>query len=90
MRVLATAEARSLIKDRGGLLFVSARAGLVRLLRTSTKPPPDALDWQRIETKGFLVFLPPNVRPPRELHLEVRGRLHRRVDALWNGCAFMI
>jgi hypothetical protein len=86
MRILATPEARALIQARGGLLFVWAAGAIrgVRVLRTSTEPPPDALGWRRVETGGFLVRL------PRELHIEARGRLRRRIDAFWNGCAFVI
>ena len=95
MRVLATPEARSYIRERGGLVFVWVRShgpihGALRLLRTSTEPPPDALDWQRVETKGFLLFLQPGLRLPHELHLEVRGFLKRRVEAFWEGCAFVL
>ena len=92
MRILATPEARSLIQDRGGLLFVWAAGAIrgVRVLRTSTEPPLDALDWRRVETRGFLVFLPPAMRLPGELQLEARGRLRRRVEAFWNGCAYVI
>ncbi len=94
MKVLASAEARSHIRERGGLLFVwvvrgGAVRGVVRFLRVSTEPPGDALDWQRIETKGFLVFLPPGLRAPRELHVEVRGFFRRRIEAFWDGCAFV-
>ena len=94
MKVLATAEARSHIRERGGLLFVwvvrgGAVRGALRLLRVSTEPPPDALEWQRVETRGFLVFLAPGLRAPRELHVEVRGIVRRRVEAFWNGCAFV-
>ena len=94
MKVLASPEARAYIRERGGLLFVwvvrgGALRGALRLLRVSTEPPPDALDWQRVETKGFLVFLPPGLPTPHELHVEVRGVLRRRVAAFWNGCAFV-
>jgi hypothetical protein len=94
MKVLATAEVRSLISDRGGMLFVWVKAhrpirGALRLLLTSTEPPENALEWQRIETKGFLVFLPPGMRLPKELHLVVKGLLKRRVEAFWEGCAFI-
>ena len=69
MKVKATPEARTYIRERGGLLFVwvvrgGALRGVLRFLRVSTEPPPDALEWQRVETKGFLVFLPPDVRRP--------------------------
>jgi hypothetical protein len=95
MKVLASPEARSYIRERGGLLFVwvTTRAhlrGAFRILRTSTEPPPDALDWQRVETKGFLLFLPPGLRPPSELHVEVRGWVRRRVEAFWEGCVFVV
>jgi hypothetical protein len=95
MRILASPEARSIIKDQGGLLFVwvatigNAR-GWAKTLHTSTEPPEDALDWRRIEHKGFLVFIPPWMRRmPRELHLVATGRIRRRVRAFWNGRAYV-
>jgi hypothetical protein len=97
MKVLATDETRSHIRERGGLLFVwvtrprGTIRSAVRFLKTSTEPPENALEWERVEAKGFLVFLPPGLRRPRELHLEVRGRLkRRRVDAFWDGCVFVM
>jgi len=55
-------------------------------------PPPDALEWERNESpEGFLVFTPPRMRKPRTLQLEVRGFLTKlRINALWNGCAFVV
>ena len=94
MQIEATSDAKKLIRARGGMLFVWIEAGMrgVRFLRTSTEPPEDALDWERNETdKGFLVFTPPRMRKPRMLELEVRGFLTRlRINALWNGCAFVM
>lgn len=95
MKVLATAEVRSHVNDRGGMLFVWVKVrrpirGALRFLLTSTEPPPDALEWQRVETKGFLVFLPPGLRPPHELHLVVKGLLKRRVEAFWEGSVFAL
>ena len=95
MRILATPEARSYIRERGGLLFVKVVTrghirGALRVLHVSTEPPPDALEWQRVETKGFLLFLPPGLRRPTELQLEVRGRIRRRLEAFWEGCAFVV
>ena len=92
MRILSTPEARSLIHEKGGLLFVwiTNAAGRVRILRTSTEPPPDALEWKRVETKGFLLFLHPRMSLPRELHIEARGAVRRRIEAFWNGCAYVI
>jgi hypothetical protein len=95
MRIVATPEARSWIRESGGLLFVrvsriASVRGLMRHLEVTTEPPMDALDYQRFETKGFLVFLQPGIRPPRELHVAVVGWLRRRVAAFWNGCAFVV
>jgi hypothetical protein len=95
MRVLATAEVRAHMKDHGGMLFVWVKThkpmrGALNFLHTSTEPPENALEWQRVETKGFLVFLPPGLRLPRELHLVVKGLLSRRVEAFWEGCAYVI
>ena len=94
MRILATPEARSLIVDAGGLLFVrlsrlASVRGRIRTLQVTTEPPEDALDYQRFETKGFLLFLQPGLRPPREIHVNVIGWVRRRVAAFWNGCAFV-
>jgi hypothetical protein len=95
MRIFATPEARSRIRDDGGLLFVrvsplASVRGAMRQILVSTEPPPDALDYQRFETKGFLLFLQPGLRPPRELHVQVVGWFRRRVRAFWNGCAFVV
>jgi len=95
MRIDATPEARSMIREHGGLLFlhltpVASIRGAMRRLVASFDPPPDALDYQRFETRGFLVFLPPGIRPPREVQVRVRGRVRRRVEAFWNGLAFVL
>ena len=52
MRIDATSDAMKLIKARGGMLFVWMEAGCRASdsSRTSTEPPPDALDWDRMET----------------------------------------
>jgi hypothetical protein len=97
MRVLASPEARRLLRERGGMLFVRIRRAAnvraaVRTLVTSTEPPgAEALDFQRFDAgDGLFVFLPPGIRPPRELHLEARGWFRRRIDAFWNGCVHIV
>ena len=82
--------------DAVGLQVVFTPIGIllalcvVTLLEATTEPPPDALDWRRIETHGFLVFVPRAMRLPKALELRVRGRMRRRIDALWDGCAYVI
>ena len=94
MRIDATPEVRSYVRERGGLLFVRARrfAALhgLTMLEATTEPPLDALEWRRIETRGFLVFVPRTMRLPKTLNLRVHGRFRRRVDALWNGCLYVV
>ena len=94
MQIEATPDASKLIRARGGMLFVWIEAGMrgLRYLRTSTEPPPDALEWERIDSgKGFLIFTPPRMRKPHHLGLEVRGFLTKlRINAFWNGCAFVV
>lgn len=94
MEITATPEARSWIRERGGMLFVRLSSpasvrGAIRTLIVTTEPPDDALDYRRYETK-FLLFLQPGVRPPRRLELAVVGWLRRRVAAFWNGCAWVV
>jgi hypothetical protein len=96
MRIVATPEARSHVLERGGLLFVRVRRGIgvraggMSVLETTTEPPADALEWRRFEARGLLVFVPRTMRLPATLHLRIRGRLRRRVAALWNGSAFVL
>jgi hypothetical protein len=95
MEITATPEARSWIRERGGMLFVRLSSlasvrGAMRTLIVTTEPPSDALDYRRYETKGFLLFLQPGVRPPRRLEVAVVGWLRRRVAAFWNGCAWVV
>ena len=83
-----------MIRENGGLLFVTLSPlasirGAMRRLLTSTNLPDDALDYQRFETEGFVVFLEPGIHAPRELHLQMVGWLHRRLKAFWNGYAFV-
>ena len=77
------------------MLFVWARRfgsfpGGLTMLETTTDPPPDALEWRRIEMRDFLLFVPRKMRLPDELHLRLRGRFRRRIDALWNGCIYVV
>jgi hypothetical protein len=95
VQITVSPEVRSFVKERGGMLFVRMhRFGRsccrITLLETSTEPPPDALEWRRISVKGFTLFTPPSMPLPDVLDLQLAGRFRRRVDALWNGCAYVI
>ena len=94
MRVVATAEAGRLIRAAGGGLYVwphRARCcGAVTVLRTSTRPPAGKA-FRRVAgaADGFELHVPEDLRLPAELHLEAR-RFPRRVEAYWNGCAWVV
>jgi hypothetical protein len=94
MRIETTPEVRSFVRERGGLLFVRVKRYMalrgMATLEVTTEPPPDALEWRRIETRGFVLFVPRAMRLPRTLELELRGRITRRIHAYWNGCAYVI
>ena len=95
MRITVSPEARSFVKEHGGMLFVRMRrfgraCCRITLLQTSTEPPPDALEWRRISVRGLLVFTPRSMPLPEVLDVQLAGRFRRRVEALWDGCAYVI
>lgn len=93
MRVIASDPAVELIEQRGGQLFVwptrSRCCGAVARLESSTEQPPNRA-FRRVDAEsGFELFLPEHLaRAPDELHVAVR-RFPRRVEAYWNGCAWI-
>src|SRR5439155_17801338 len=62
VEIIPTPEAESVIRERGGLLFIWPKVvrGLMAnttLLQASTEVPADALKYRRIEVGPILVFL---------------------------------
>lgn len=95
MKVQASPQARSLIGERGGCVFVRVRrarccSGTLTTLEATTTEPVDASSFRAVEGDGFTLFVGPVGAPePDVIDLEVRGR-RRRVRAYWNGCAYAI
>jgi hypothetical protein len=95
MRLVVSDAAAELIADRGGRLFVWTRrgrccgAGMTRLLTSSEAPA--GRQFERVEGgDGFDLYLPAALEVlPDELHVEAR-RFPRRVEAYWNGCAWVV
>ncbi len=92
MRVVASPEAREVVREGGGRLFVWARksrcCGSVTYLRASTEAPER--EFRRVEADGIDVYLAAGIRElPKELHVEVHGR-RRRLEAYWDGCAYVV
>jgi hypothetical protein len=93
MRVIAPDPAVQLIEQRGGRLFVwptrSRCCGALARLESSTEPPPNRVFRQVDAGSAFELFLPERlVSLPEELHVAIR-RFPRRVEAYWNGCAWI-
>jgi hypothetical protein len=94
MNVVMTPEAEELVRSRGGPLFVwvdrQRCCGGATYLATAWERPRGRM-FQRIDGPGGseLHFDDGGLRPPDELHLDIRGRRRRRVEAYWNGCVFV-
>jgi hypothetical protein len=93
VRVLASEPAVELIRERGGCLYVWLKRGHcchpVVTLASATEPPAGQR-FRRVDGEGrFELYLPSSLaRVPDELHLDVQ-RFPRRVEAYWNGCAWV-
>jgi hypothetical protein len=93
MRIVASAAAFSFIEENGGRLYVWPKAnrccGGSRLL-TSAQPSKRTEFARRKEVDQFALFMPAAIaRLPDELHLELR-RFPRRIEAYWDGCAWIV
>jgi len=94
MRVVVSKPASDLIEQSGGRLYVWPRTSrccsAVTTLATSYEPPRRR-GFARVETtEPFEVYLDARLpRLPDELHLDLR-RFPRRVEAYWNGCAWVV
>jgi len=93
MRLVVSDAAVDLIRERGGRLYVSVRRSRccrgVGTLSTAHEPPAGR-DFRRVEESDrFELYVPARLAPlPDELHVDV-GRFPRRVEAFWNGCAWI-
>jgi len=94
MRVVVSNPASNLIEESGARVYVwpkkSRCCGAVTTLATSNEPPRRR-EFVRFETvEQFELYLDARLHPlPDELHLDV-GRFPRRLEAYWNGCAWIV
>jgi hypothetical protein len=89
-RIVATEKTVAAVRDRGGSLWVwTHRApccgALVRLESATT--PRQGREFRHIASEPFDVHLASAFAPPDELHVETGRR--GRVEAYWNGCAWV-
>ena len=93
MNVIASGPATGVIRQQGGRLYVWLERGRccgnVTTLASATKPP-EGKEFRSIDAGDFEVYFPLGLeRLPDELHVDVR-RFPRRVEAYWNGCAWVV
>jgi hypothetical protein len=94
MRLVASAKALDFVREHGGRLYVSPRSrrcchGAITWLEASIEPD-ERVDFRRAAVDELELYLPTTLgRLPDELHLELRGRRRKRVEAYWDGCAFV-
>ena len=93
VRVIASDPAVELIPERGGRLYVWLKRGRccrpVTTLGSATQPPAGQRFERVADEVRFELYLPYSLAPvPDELHLAVQ-RFPRRVEAYWNGCAWV-
>jgi hypothetical protein len=48
------------------------------------------VEFERVPSSGFELYLAQMGRRPEELHLDVHGRRRPRIAAYWNGCAWVV
>jgi hypothetical protein len=94
VRVLASDPAIELIRERGGRLYVWLKRGRccrpVTTLASATQAPTGhRFDRVAGEARFELYLQSSLARVPDELHVELQ-RFPRRVEAYWNGCAWVI
>ena len=93
---MTSPRAAAFIREHGGRLFVWANGrvccGGTRFIEASTSRPRVPGGFRSIEAEGFELFLRPAGAEilPHELHIDVKGRRHPRVEAYWNGCAYLV
>jgi hypothetical protein len=92
MRVIVSEPASKLIEEQGGRLYVwTKRARCCGGLTTleAAPSPPAGKEFRAVESvESFRLYVPAHLCLPDELHLDVGSRSHR-VDAFWNGCAWV-
>lgn len=94
MRVVASEPASELIQAQGGRLYVWLKRGRccgnVTTLSTANEPPAENTFRQVKSGGAFELYVPAAIaRLPDELHIDV-GRRRKRVEAYWNGCAWVV
>ncbi len=96
MRVVTSLSGAEFVRRHGGRLFVRASGrvccGGTRFIEASTTTPRDLEGFFPVGAHdGIEIFVRPAAGEfPDELRVDTKGRFHPRVEAHWNGCAFLV
>ncbi len=91
MQLVASPEARQAVQERGGKLYIWAKRrrccrGALVFLEAATEPPER--EFRRVGADGIELWLDASLpREPDELHVELK---RRRLEAYWDGCAYVV
>ncbi len=93
MRVIVSDAAADLIDEHGGRLYVwpkRSRCCNPATFLVTSETAKAGTAFRQVADEPFEVYVPEQLaRLPDELHVEVR-RFPRRVEAYWNGCAWIV
>jgi hypothetical protein len=95
VQVESSPDATDFIQGHGGQLFVwPTRHRSYRLVLTlleASDPPTGGLEYRRVDTGQFLLFLHPAIGIlPEKLVVEMRGRHRPHVEVYWEGLAYVV
>lgn len=95
MEVEVTPDAAAFVRDHGGRLYVwasgAACCGGTRFIEASIDAPRDADRFVAVTAPGIqLLVRPAASRLPDELRVDLKGWRRPRVEASWNGCAYLV
>jgi hypothetical protein len=97
VRLDVSAEAGEFVREQGGRLWVWTAypkmccGGAPAYMHAATAAPPGLSGFSPVLSAGLEVWFraPPGWRPD-VLEIGLRGRRHPRVEAYWDGCAFVL
>ena len=93
VQLVADRDVVEFVRSRGGRLFLTMSRGCcnggVRWLETSTEPKGRRRFERVLAADGLEVWAPEGMRLPDDLEVRLR-RFPRRVEAYWDGCAWVL
>jgi hypothetical protein len=95
MKVVTTPRAAALVRERGGRLYVWAKAaqccGGTRFIEASTEPPRDLARFELIESDPLELYVRPpgEYGLPNELEVDLARLRRNRLRAHWDGCPYL-